>query len=1050
MTIHDQLTANFYRWEQRGRGVELFPAAVALEPPFVPFPGHRVQLANERQDTGTRSTFLSRLADKAFRALQPPKAGTLALREPTVEDEAEPMPDWFGENEPVIEISLRLPSGVAYPEATMAHFLTTLSLMSSLVGLEIIGTEKEIVLQLVCQPDEATVVVAQLQAHCPEVKLDWSRETLLSVWPDNDGLSDHIDGSERLVLDFGLYKEFMRPLETGSRIDPFVSLIGGMAHLAEGEVAVYQCLFTPLRAPWADNALAAVTKQNGHPFLDDGADLVKQTQAKVSRPLYGVVLRLASKATEEGGLRRAWEIIHGMAPALRLFSRIGGQSLMPLSNADYDHEEHCDDLLWRRSRRCGMILNLDELVALAHFPSGSVRTEKLRRVAEDTTRAAPASALHDVTEHTLELGMNEHDGLDQRVVLTTQQRLQHMHCIGGSGVGKSTMLLAMLLQDVNHGRGFALIDPHGDLVDAVLSHMPDSRMGDVVLLDPSDEDHIIPFNILSAHSDYEKTLLASDLVSVFRRFSTSWGDRMGIIFQNLVLAFLEHPQGGTLAEMEKFLIDAEWRTQFLSAVDDSHVRFYWEQTFPKLDGAKSVGPILTRLGALLTPKVIRYMMSQRENRLDFSRIMDDRRILLIRLPQGQIGKENAHMLGSLVMVKLQQMAMSRARIAASERQPFFLYVDECQNFVTPSMAEILSGARKYGLGLILAHQDLHQLASCPEVAAAVMSNVATRVVFRVSESDGRALKGDFAHYEPKDFATLATGHAICRIGRADQDFNLRVLRPDDPDENEGVARRNLAIETSRLRYTVPRAKVEEEIRKQLSEQSPSPSPAKAKRAASTRAPKEELPPEVSTPLAHEEDVSASSLALAPDAPVFTESETVSSISGKGGAEHRALQSRIQKSAEALGFRAEIEAQVGDGHASIDVIVRRDSLSIACEISVTTPALHELENLKKCLAGGFSRVVMLSEDDAFRTRLRHLAERAFQPEELAKITFSSVDEFIGYLESIQSEAAGAGDKRVRGFKVKRTFVPMSPAERKAFSEKALKLLAEEIRRPPPTS
>lgn len=184
-----QLAANFYRWEQRGRGVEVFPAAVELEPPFVPFPGHRLRLGNEGRDTGAKPFFFSGLADKVFRALQPPNAGVLAVRESAAEDDAEPLPDWFAEKEPVIEISLRLPEGVAYPEAAMAHFLMTLSLSSGIIGLELIGTTEEITLQLACQPEDTDLLMQQLEAQFPDANAELSFGNLLTVWHDDEGLT---------------------------------------------------------------------------------------------------------------------------------------------------------------------------------------------------------------------------------------------------------------------------------------------------------------------------------------------------------------------------------------------------------------------------------------------------------------------------------------------------------------------------------------------------------------------------------------------------------------------------------------------------------------------------------------------------------------------------------------------------------------------------------------------------------------------------------------------------------------------------------------------
>lgn len=242
MNIHEQLAANFYRWEQRGRGVELFPAAVELEPPFVPFPGHRLRLGSSSGDTGAKETLLSRFAGKVFRALQPPKQ-ELATVMPSDAEEAEQLPDWFGEREPVAEIAVRLPVGASYPAEAMVHFLTTCSLLSGPMGLELVGTSREITLLVVCQAADLPVVAAQLAAQFPDAKFSFPQALLHDLWGDPE------EESERLVLEFGLHREFMRPLEAPGRTDPFVSLIGGMSELRHGEVAVYQCLFTPVRKP---------------------------------------------------------------------------------------------------------------------------------------------------------------------------------------------------------------------------------------------------------------------------------------------------------------------------------------------------------------------------------------------------------------------------------------------------------------------------------------------------------------------------------------------------------------------------------------------------------------------------------------------------------------------------------------------------------------------------------------------------------------------------------------------------------------------------------
>ncbi len=406
------------------------------------------------------------------------------------------------------------------------------------------------------------------------------------------------------------------------------------------------------------------------------------------------------------------------------------------------------------------------------------------------------------------MGINDHAGVAKEVWLTPEQRIRHLHLVGASGSGKTTLMFNLIRQDIASGTGFALLDPHGDLVDRVLEMIPPERREDVVLLDPGDEQFIVPFNVLSAHSDFEKTLLSSDLVAIFRAQSTSWGDQMNVVLGNAIRAFLESTGGGTLADLRRFLLDPAWRDQFLKTVTDPEVVFYWKRGFPQLGGNKSIGPILTRLETFLAPKPIRYMVSQRGNRLDFAAMMDQGKIFLAKLPQGQMGKENSHLLGSLLVAKLQQTAMSRQRMEVKLRRPFFVYADEFQNFICPSMAEILSGARKYGIGFILAHQDLRQLERDKEVASAVLSNAFTRVVFRVSDSDARVLSEGFAHFPADVLQNLPIGKAICRVERANNDFNLAVPLAAEPHATQAAGNRRKAIESSRARVATPRNVIE--------------------------------------------------------------------------------------------------------------------------------------------------------------------------------------------------------------------------------------------------
>jgi hypothetical protein len=633
-----------------------------------------------------------------------------------------------------------------------------------------------------------------LVAHFPEMVLTEREDALKGEWAKS------ADGW--VAAEFGLAREFMLPLAT-PRADLFQGVLAAMGTLTEGEILLYQVLFQPVRHPWAANALAAVTDGAGGPFFTNRPELVTEARQKLQKPLYAATLKLAATAESE---HRAMRLLAPAVTALSALERHGGNRLVPLADDRDEAAALEDDFLNRESHRLGMLINLDELQALVHFPDETVLASRLRM---DTglTRAYPV----EVADGGLFLGFNEHAGRQVPVALTLEQRVRHLHLVGGSGTGKSTLLYNLIESDIRAGHGLTVIDPHGDLIDKILGNIPSERFGDVMVIDPADEGYSVGFNVLFAHTDFEKTLLASDLVSIFQRLSTSWGDQMGSVLNYAILAFLESRQGGTLVDLKKFLLDDAFRNNFLKTVDDTEVVYYWKKGFPQLGGGKSIGPVLTRLGLFLSPKPIRYMVGQRKNQLNFSELMDAGKIILARLPQGAMGKENAFLLGSLMVSKLQQAAMARQRIPENQRRLHTLYVDEFQNFCTPSMAEILTSTRKYRVSLVLAHQSLDQIKRHDEVGAAVLANAGTRVVFRVSDSDARELERGFAHFDAQALQSLGRGQAIVRIERSDVDFNLAVPLLPTADPIQAAHAREAVIEASRLRYATKRADIEAEL-----------------------------------------------------------------------------------------------------------------------------------------------------------------------------------------------------------------------------------------------
>jgi hypothetical protein len=595
-------------WEKRGRGWQVFGEPVYPEPPFVPF-AFRPMAETPVVDNGVRPSFLGSLFRKSA-VPPPPEVGP----EPDGEPDTRPQ----GPRDALVELQVTLPADLDISRDSMERLFGNLSLCSEPIAFELLGTPKRVLAQFASSEQDALLVRKQLSAYFPAVQFRQVEGTLERTWDNSAG--DHY-----LAMEFGLEREFMLPLATG-KLDPFIGIVSALAELQSGELALFQVLWQPVNELWAESIVNSVTMPDGKPMFVNAPELAQAAESKVAKSLYAVVVRMLVRSAT---YHRLQAISREFAGSLRAFGTPQGNALIPLHNDNYPFEEHIVDVVFRQSRRSGMILNSDELTGFVHLPSSAVRSPALQREA-GKTKSAPLSVRHG----SLLLGNNEHAGDNVEVRLSAEQRTRHVHVIGAPGTGKSTLLFNLIKQDIENHQGIAVFDPHGELVKKILGIIPDHRIDDVVFFNPSDEEFHIPFNILHAHTPRERTVLASDLVSVFRRLSTSWGDQMDSVLKNAILALLKSTRPGSLADLRRFLVEEDYRAEFLQTVQDEAIRYYWEKSFPLLTGNKSVGPIVTRLNDFLTDETVARMVTQPENRLDFARIMDSGKIFLANLSRG--------------------------------------------------------------------------------------------------------------------------------------------------------------------------------------------------------------------------------------------------------------------------------------------------------------------------------------------------------------------------------------------------------------------------------
>ncbi|MBI5221930.1 MAG: type IV secretion system DNA-binding domain-containing protein, partial [Candidatus Magasanikbacteria bacterium] len=366
--------------------------------------------------------------------------------------------------------------------------------------------------------------------------------------------------------------------------------------------------------------------------------------------------------------------------------------------------------------------------------------------------------------------------------IKTDDRRRHMYVIGKTGMGKTTMLENMVLHDIYSGHGVGIVDPHGDYAEKIIDYIPPKRVNDVVYFNPADLGYPIGFNILEVTSEGQKHLVAAGLMGIFKKiWPDVWSSRMEYILNNTLLALLDYP-GSTLLGINRMLADKDYRRKVIHALTDPVVKAFWQTEFanyPDRYMTEAVAPIQNKIGQFLSASVIRNMVAQVKSTINVREIMDSGKIFIMNLSKGRIGEDNSRLLGGMLITELQLAAMERVDVPESQRRDFFLYVDEFQNFATPSFANILSEARKYRLSLIMAHQYVMQLDEV--VADAVFGNVGTTVTFRVGGADAEVLEKEFTPaFLIEDIVNLPKYQIILKLmidGVASQPFTAVTMPP---------------------------------------------------------------------------------------------------------------------------------------------------------------------------------------------------------------------------------------------------------------------------------
>lgn len=544
-------------------------------------------------------------------------------------------------------------------------------------------------------------------------------------------------------------------------------------------------------------------------------ELVKSIQNKSSKAAFDTNIRILASANSE---IRAEQILQDIEGAFVQFSSPDLNSLKSVKPRGKTLEKLIFNFSFRLFDNKHVIyLSTEEIASLYHFPLPTTMAPRVKLL-----RAKPAEPPPDLPSEGIILGKNIYRGQEKLVRMQKEDRRRHLYIIGQTGTGKSAFLSELIRQDIEAGEGVCVIDPHGDLVELVLRNIPEKRADDVIVFNPGDIKRPLGLNILEIDPSQpqQKSFVIDDFYKILRMIYKDVPEAFGPIFEkffkNSIMLLLDDYENEipTISEISRVFADKKYRDEKLSRENNPEIVRFWKFEAEQMSGEWSLpnmsGYITSKFAPFLTNEYVRPIISQQKSAFNFREVMDNKKILLVNLSKGLIGELNANLLGMIIVSKLLVSAFSRVDTPQEQREDFYLYIDEFQNFTTDSIAVILSEARKYKLDLIIAHQFIKQLQE--NIKNAVFGNVGSMVAFRVGAEDAEFLKNHFEPvFTPQDLINIDNFNAYVKLlinNQTSRPFNIKTMPPKqgDPKIAEKIK------EMSRLKYGRDREEVEKEFR----------------------------------------------------------------------------------------------------------------------------------------------------------------------------------------------------------------------------------------------
>jgi len=655
-----------------------------------------------------------------------------------------------------------------------------------------------------------------------------------------------------------LKKKFIFPIKTyvSLETDPLLALINSLSKIEKGESAAVQIVARSAYSRWHKlGALVASKIQQGKKLSEAMAEvfggglghlfktLIPKSETKKEEfkkphqlsPMEQEIVKKLEEKTSKAGLDVNIRVVVTAENLIKAKSRL--QNILN-SFAQFTSYEYLNgfksvyfgqsprvirDFIYRNfDERNAFVLNAEEMASIFHFPLPQTQTPNIRWLLSKKA-AAPVG----IPSEGLILGKNIYRGQEKLIRIKKEDRRRHIYIIGKTGTGKSWLIGNMAMQDVINGAGIAVIDPHGDLVERILNHIPKERVEDVIYFNPADTERPIGLNLLEYDPKYpeQKTFVINEMIKIMDKLydlRQTGGPMFEQYMRNAMLLVMEHPESGaTLMEIPKVLSDASFRHYKLDRCHNPVVRDFWIKEAEKAGGEAALSnmtPYITsKLNQFVANDIMRPIIGQQVSALNFRKAMDEGKIILINLSKGLIGDLNAYLLGLVIVGKITMAALSRADLPEEERKDFYLYIDEFQNFITDTISVILSEARKYRLCLNIAHQYIGQLVkgNDTQIRDAVLGTVGTMLVFKIGIEDAQFIAKEFAPvFNEYDLINIEKYNCYVKLlvdNQATRPFNMQTLQkvPGIPEPNPELAKK--IKELSRLKYGRPKNEVEQEI-----------------------------------------------------------------------------------------------------------------------------------------------------------------------------------------------------------------------------------------------